>query len=549
MRYDLVLQNGKLIDGTAAPWRRANIAIRDGRIAAISTQDLSGNADAAVDIGGRFVTPGFVNIHSHLDFAILGMPTMDSAVLQGITTELGGQCGQSIAPTDIADAAKIKDFYRNHWHGFDLHWDWATLGDFLDRLESEGVSLNFGMQVGHQTLRLIAMGFECRPATAAELERIQALLRAALRDGAFGMSCGIQWAPSFFCTTQELIELGKVVAESNGFVSFHMRSEGDMLLEAVAEVIEVGERAQVPVQISHLKAAGKRNFGKVQQALAQIAAARARGVDVLADTQPYGCLDRQYAAENMWMRSAIPPWFIAEAGGFKHFQERLADPAFRARIKQDVLEKKSANWRTHIVDCMLEDVGWDGLVLGSTDVPEFETYVGLSIQDIARQRNADPFDTYFDLLARERVAGSGVYFMMAPDDVRTVIKSEYAMPQVDAAPRHTHPRRYGAFAHYLQHYAKNASDLSLEEAVRKLTSMPAARMGLSDRGVARVGAWADLCVLNMDALEDRADFNRISVSPSGIDYVLVNGTTVVKDGRHTGARPGKVLRSSRSSGI
>src|SRR5262249_55219195 len=213
MQFDLLLRNAKLVDGTGAPWKKADIGVSDGRIAAVSGAGQGLSASSTIDVEGRFVTPGFVNIHSHLDFSILGNPEMESAVFQGITSELGGQCGQSIAPTDGSNPDYIKEFYRNHWHGYDLDWRWTSLGDFLARLENERTSINFGMQVGHQPLRLLAMGFQCRAATDEEVGRLKQMLAAAMRDGAFGLSCGIQFAPGFFCETSELIELGKVVAE------------------------------------------------------------------------------------------------------------------------------------------------------------------------------------------------------------------------------------------------------------------------------------------------------------------------------------------------
>lgn len=542
MQIELLLRNAKLVDGTGAPWKAADIGLSNGRIVAISGagEGLTGNS--TIDVGGRFVTPGFVNIHSHLDFSILGDPGMESAVLQGITSELGGQCGQSIAPTDGSNPDYIKEFYRNHWHGYDLDWKWTSLGDFLNRLTENGISINFGMQVGHQTLRLITMGFECRAASDDELEKLKGALTAAMRDGAFGLSCGIQWAPGFFCETPELVELGKIAAQYGGFLAFHMRSEGDMMLESVAEVIEIGDKAKVPVQISHLKAAGRQNFGKVHGALRMIAAARKRGIDVLADTQPYGALDKEFAAENMWMRSCIPPWFLAETGGFKNLQVRLSDPAFRESIRRDVEEKLSPFWHSRIVDCMFNDVGWDGLVLGTTDSKVFEKFVGRSIAEISEERGSDPYTTYFDILQEEPIASGALYFMMDPEDVRAVVTSEYTIPQVDAAPRHNHPRKHGCFAHYLQHYVRNGGELSLEGAVRKITSFPAARMGLTNRGLVKEGFWADLCIFDLNKLEDHTDFEHNTTSPTGFDYVFVNGVIVVKEGRHTGARPGTVLR-------
>jgi N-acyl-D-amino-acid deacylase len=360
--------------------------------------------------------------------------------------------------------------------------------------------------------------------------------------GAFGVSCGLQWAPGFFSETDELIELGKVVGDFGGFMAFHMRSEGDKLLEAVAEVICIGEKAGVPVQISHLKAAGKHNFGKVHAALKLVEAARNRGVDVLVDTQPYGAVDRKYAAENMWIRSCIQPWIVAKWGGFANLRAHLGEPAVREEIKRDVEDRVSPHWRTRIVDCLFHVAGWDGLVLGSSESERFKSYVGWSIGDIAKHRGIDPYEAYFDIVQDEEIASNGLYFMMDPDDVRAVVVSPYTIPQVDAAPRHTHPRKHACFVHYLINYANNGTPLLLEEAVRKITSFPAMRMGLPDRGIVREGYWADLCVLDPNGLRDESDFRDNTRSPSGIDHVLVNGEFVVRHGRHTGSRPGKVLR-------
>jgi len=468
---------------------------------------------------------------------------MESSVLQGITTELGGQCGQSIAPTDRQESALFQEFYRNHWFGLDLDWRWVTFGDYLNRLEQAGTSINFGMQVGHQNLRLISMGYACRAASQDEINRLKRDLAVALDEGAFGMSCGLQWAPGFFSATEEIIQLGKIVAQFDGFLAFHMRSEGDKVLEAVAEVIEIGEKAGVPVQISHLKAAGKRNFGKVNRALEMVQAARSRGVDVLVDIQPYGPLDRTYAAENMWMRSCIPPWALAETGGYHNFQQKLADPTFRARLRHDVEQKISPLWQSSIVDCMFENVGWEGLVLGTTSCDALKPHVGESVAEIAQLWGKDPFDAYFDLLQMENgVASGALFFMMDPPDVRTVVESPYAIPEIDPAPRHNHPRKHGGFVRYLVDYGAKDGAMTLEEAVRKITAFPAARLGFTDRGSIVAGHWADICVLDADALADRANFVDTAVSPAGVVHVLVNGQFVVQNGEHTGAKPGKVLR-------
>lgn len=541
MHFDTIIRNGNIVDGTGAPWRRGDVGIKGGRIARIGAL-AEAKCDSEIDGTGLFVSPGFIDIHSHLDFCVLSTPRMESSVYQGITTEIAGQCGQSVAPAAPDDAERIKRFYEYQWHGTDFKWDWKTLGDFLDRLEQQPTSLNFGMCVGHQTLRLATMGFECRRATGAEIKQLKSALRQALRDGAFGMTSGAQFAPGFFSDTEELVELGKVVAEHGGYYAAHMRSEGDKLLEAVAEVIEVGERAGVSAQISHLKAAGKANFGKVNAALRMVEKARERGIDILVDTQPYGALDRQYAAEMMWMRSCIPPWRVAEAGGFEVLREKLKDPAFRELLKQEIEERRSPNWNSFICDCMLKDVGFENLVLGQTEAKAYKRYFGKSIAQIARETKRDNYDTYFQLLIDEPIPSSALYFMLDPDDVRAVVTSPYTIPMVDVGYRFMHPRKWGCFPRYLTQYVREEKRLTLEEAIRKITSFPAGRLGLSDRGQIKEQFWADIVVFDWKTLNDCADFANFDRRPTGIPYVLVNGIAVIKDGEHTGARPGMALR-------
>lgn len=543
MRFDTIIRNARIIDGTASPWKRGDIGIKDGTIVAVGRiADTECNTE--IDAHGFYASPGFINIHSHLDFGVLATPLMEPSVYQGITTELAGQCGQSIAPTAKDDRDRIKKFFEYQWHGAQMDWSWVTLGDFLKRLEEESCSVNFGMCVGHQTLRLVTMGFECRAATARETEQLERTLESAMRDGAFGMTVGAQFPPGFFSETEELVNLGKVVAQHGGFCAVHMRSEGDKVLEAVAEVIEIGERSGVAVQISHLKASGRQNFGKVNAALRMVRDARERGVDVLVDTQPYGAVGRRYAAEMMWMRSCIPPWMIAEAGSYEAFRGNLEDAAFREAVRGEIEERRSPAWNSRIVDCVLKDVGWDGLVLGHTVVEQYKQFVGKSIAEMSRELGNEPYEIYFQLLREESIPSGAFFFMLDPEDVRTVVSSPFTIPMVDVGYRFLHPRKWGCFPRYLTEYVRDTKLLSLEEAVRKITSFPAGRMGLEDRGLIKEGCWADIVVFDWNSLEDRASFDHFDQHPAGIEHVLVNGVPVIWNGKHTGARPGKVLRRS-----
>lgn len=541
MSFDMIIRNAKVIDGTGSPWRREDIGIVDGKITALGRL-ARGQSEHEIDAAGLFASPGFINIHSHLDFGVLAMPGMEPSVHQGITTELGGQCGQSIAPTASDDPARIKEFFRYQWYGADFDWTWVSLGEFLNRIADEGCSVNFGMCVGHQTLRLVTMGFECRPATAAELRELASALERALQDGAFGMTIGAQFPPGFFAETDELVALATVVGRYGGFVAAHMRSEGDKVLEAVSEVIQIAERAGVAAQISHLKAAGQHNFGKVHSALRMIEAARARGVDVLTDTQPYGAVGRKYAAEMMWLRSCIPPWTIAKAGSYDAFREQLRNPAFRETVKRDIEERIASDWNSRVVDCMLKAVEWDGLVLGHTVTEQYRRFVGRSIAEIARELEKDPYDTYFDMLVEESIPSSAFYFMLDPEDVKTVVTSELTIPMVDVGYRFLHPRRWGCFPRFLTEYVRDERRLPLEDAIRRITSFPAGRIGLTGRGLLKQGYWADIVLFDWDRLEDRASFEGVGQYPAGIEHVFVNGVPVIRDGKHTGARPGMALR-------
>jgi N-acyl-D-amino-acid deacylase len=321
-----------------------------------------------------------------------------------------------------------------------------------------------------------------------------------------------------------------------------MRSEGDKLLEAVAEVIEVGERARIPVIVSHLKASGKHNFGKVNGALRMIAEARARGVDVLADTQPYGELDRPYAAEHMMLRSCIPPWVICEAGSSASLRKRLKDVEFRKRLRHDIEERISPDWRSRVMDCILKAVQWENLVLGNTTLKKYKKFVGKSIAEIAKTLRKDPYDAYFDLLAEETVPSGALYFMLDPDDVRTVIKNPLTIMEVDATPRSRHPRMFGCFPRYLAQYVFEERLLSLEDAIRKITSYPASVIGLAKRGLIKEGYYADLVMFDAVHIEDRTSFDNVDRFPKGIKHVFVNGVSVIRNGVHLGTRPGAVLR-------
>jgi N-acyl-D-amino-acid deacylase len=525
---DVKFDGAMVIDGTGRAGSRTDVGIRDEAIAAVG--DLSReSAGRVVNASGRVLAPGFIDMHSHSDWRLWGNRRAESKIRQGVTTEVVGNCGFSPAPVSAEFVDAMRAFALFIPKGMDFGW--RSVGDYLRAFDRDGTALNVVQLVGHGTLRVAAMGFARRPPAADELKRMQRMMTDAMEDGAWGMSTGLIYAPGSYATTDEIVTIARSAARHRGFYASHIRGEGVTLLEAVREAIQVGREADMPVQISHVKAAGRPHWGKVADALALIDAARAEGLDVMGDAYPY-------TASSTSLRTALPDWALE--GGVAAMLERLASAETRARIRADM----EAPGGGSIVDRM----GWDNVMIAWC--PKRKDAEGRRIAEIARDRRLDPIDAVFELLRDADGVASMILFQLDEADLRRALAHPQIMIGSDGSSLATsgemsagkpHPRNYGTFPRVLGRYARDERVLTLAEAVHKMTGLPARRLNLRDRGEIRVGAKADLVVFDPKRVADLATYEDPHRYPDGIEHVLVNGRFVIKDGEHTGSLPGKVL--------
>lgn len=528
MAYDVLIKNGTVIDGTGAPGVRLDVGIKGGRIAAMGPQ-LAETAGQDIDARGLVVAPGFIDVHTHSDFTLLSAPSADSKVRQGITTEVVGNCGFSPAPVRPQTLDLLKEytgFLNPH-----LPWDWQRLGEFYQRVRERGCAMNIAPLVGHGAVRIAVMGFENRAPSATELLQMQLLVGEAMEDGAFGISSGLVYTPGCYGETDELIALSAVVRDAGGIYATHMRGEGGTLEPSIAEALRIGEAAQVPVQISHLKASGRENWAKMARALQMIDEARARGLDVTADMYPY-------IAASTTMTSLFPTWTLE--GGMERFLVRLADPATRQRIIAEVQGDADGWSRAN------GSLGWEDILVSSCQhQQEFE---GKTVAYMAAAMGQDPAYAMMDFLLGEEGTASVVLFMMSEDNVARGLAHPQIMIGSDSLALATgqggkpHPRTYGTFPRVLGKYVRQDRIITLEDGVRKMTSMAARKLGLSDRGVLAAGKAADITIFDAATVGDRATFAEPHQFPDGIHYVLVNGQVVVAQGVQHPVLPGQVLR-------
>jgi dihydroorotase/N-acyl-D-amino-acid deacylase len=522
--YDTVVRNGRIIDGTGSPWYSGDIGIRDGRIAAIGNL-TNAPARRTIDAHGMVVAPGFIDMLGQSELTILVNPHLPSKVYQGITTEITGE-GNSVAP--VTDAMLQGDQLTLEHYG--IKPDWHTLREYFAHLERQGIGINLATYVGATQVRRVVIGDDNRAPTAAELDRMRALVREAMQDGAVGLSTSLQYAPAPYATTEELIALAAEAAKFGGIYATHMRSEANAISAALDETIRIGREARIPVEIWHLKVAGKANWGRMPEVIARIEAARRAGVDITADTYAYPAGFNTFSA-------IIPPW--AHDGGDDKLIQRLKDPATRARIRRE-LEDPSGQWENE----WQEITGPEGILIGAVQNPKLLPLQGKTIAQIAQIWHKDPIDTVFDLLIEDEAFTSVAIFMMSEPDIVLALQqpwvsicndSEGTAPDGIQGKEHPHPRAYGTFPHILRKYVREEHKLPLEDAIRKFSALAAQRVRLTDRGVLKAGMWADVVVFDPDTIRDVATFE-------GMRYVLVNGVTVIDDGKMTNALPGKVLR-------
>ena len=534
---DLIIRNGHIIDGTGSPWYAGDVGIRAGRIAAIGRLDGAA-ARQTVDAAGMVVAPGFIDMLGQSELSILLEPSLPSKIFQGITTEITGE-GGSVAPLDDSIiAADHADYER-----YGITPDWRTLGEYFARLERQGIGINLASYVGATQVRRMVLGDSNRTPTDGELERMKALVRDAMHDGAVGVSTALQYPPAPYASTEELIALAAEAAKLGGLYATHMRSEGDQIDAALDETFRIGREAGIPVEIWHLKVAGKRNWGRMPHVVARIDSARRAGIDVAADTYAYPAWFNS-------MSAFVPPW--AHDGGTARLLERLRDPATRRRIRRDMLTP-SSTWDNE----WQEIPGPQAVIIGVVHNPALEPYLGRTLADVAVMRRTDPLETLLDLLVEDEAGTSVAVFGMSERDVALALEqpwvsidndSQGTAPDGPLGGLHPHPRAYGTFPRILRKYVREQHRLTLEEAIRKFSSLPAQRMRLGDRGLLKVGMWADLVVFDPDSVRDRATFAKPNQLSEGMRWVLVNGIPVIADGQATGALPGQVIRGPAGQG-
>lgn len=522
--YDLIIKNVRILDGTGAPWYRGAVAVEGGRIVRVGT--FEGEAKKVVDGQDKYLAPGFIDIHCHSDGTLPVYPTAESRILQGVTTEIGGDCGLGVAPVS-QDPEKKKQLID--YVGGGLSYDWTTVGEYLDDLEEKRPSVNFGTAVGHGAIRIYAMGFEARKPTSEEMEVMKAVLRQALDDGAFCMSSGLIYPPGCYSDIDEMAELCKELVPYGAFYETHMRNEGDNVVESLEEAIKVCRRSGAPLQVCHHKIVNKRNWGKSQITIPMIQKAREEGLDVKCDQYPY-------EASATTMDSNIPQW--AFEGGTDAMLKRLEDPEIRAKLRDE--SNKSHEGR------------WGDIYLAYTECEANEKYVGMNILEIAEARGGiDPADACFDLVYDDKGRCYEVNYGMSEDDIEYIMKQPYVMPGSDGYsvsldyPGQPHPRWFGTFPRVISHYCRDRQLFPLETAIFKITGLPANRLGLQDRGLIKEGMWADLVLFDFESIKDTPTYNNPKQPCEGILQVYVNGVLTAENGVHTGARAGKVLRKGK----
>ncbi|HKU22089.1 MAG TPA: D-aminoacylase [Terriglobales bacterium] len=531
LSYDVVIRKGHIIDGTGSPWYGADIGIRDGRIAAIG--DLAAaQAKRTIDAHGMVVAPGFIDMLGQSELTILVDPHLPSKIYQGITTEITGE-GDSIAPQTDATIQADRVGYE-HYH---IKPDWRTLDQYFQRLQKQGMGINLATYVGATQVRRVVLGDADVQPTPDQLEQMKTLVDQAMQQGAMGVSTSLEYAPAPYASTEELIALAAQAAKYGGIYASHMRSEGDAEMASLDETIRIGREAHIPVEIWHLKTAGKRNWGKMPEVVAKIDAARASGVDITADTYAY----------TAWFNSLsafIPPW--AHDGGDAKLIERLKDPATRARIRKDMLAA-SSKW-----DNEWEEIpGPQAVLIGVVQNPQLLPLQGKTLAQVAQMWHQDALDALCDLLIKDNAYTGVAVFGMSEPDVVLALQQPWVSVDNDSsgtAPtgllgqEHPHPRAYATFPRILRKYVRQQHKLSLPDAIRKFSALPAQRMHLADRGVLKKGMWADVVVFDPSTVRDVATFENPNQLSQGMEYVLVNGVPVIDAGKMTNALPGKVLR-------
>src|SRR5882724_10082196 len=528
--FDLVITNGHIIDGTGSPWYSGDIGISNSKITAIGNLSEAARK-RTIDARGMVVAPGFIDMLGQSELTILVDPRLPSKIYQGITTEITGE-GGSAAP--LSDAIiKADGASYAHYH---ITPDWRTLHQYFARLEKQGMGINLATYVGATQVRRMVLGDDDKQPTAAQLEQMKELVRQAMQEGAVGVSTSLEYAPAPYAKTEELIALASEAGKFGGIYATHMRNESGAVLPAIDEALRIGREGHLPVEIWHIKVAGKQNWGRMPEVVAKINAARAEGTDISANTYAYPAWFNS-------MSAFIPPW--AHDGGDLKLIERLTDPATRARIRKD-METPSKDW----------DNEWDEIsgpqdvMIGVVQSPALKKFQGKRLSDVAQDWSKNPMDTLFDLLIQDKAFTSCAVFGMSEPDVALALEQPWVSVDNDSSgsspdgilgEEHPHPRAYGTFPRILRKYVREEKKLTLEDAIRKFSALPAQRMRFADRGVLKQGMWADVVIFDPNTERDLATFDNPNQLAQGMEFVLVNGVPVIENGKMTGALPGKVL--------
>jgi dihydroorotase/N-acyl-D-amino-acid deacylase len=529
--YDLIIKNGRIVDGSGRPAFNGDLAIRDDRIARIG--NLRGaQSKRVIDAHGRIVAPGFIDMLGQSEQFVLIDPRAMSKVMMGVTTEITGE-GESIAPLNDRILKEQEDFNRR----YNLTVDWRTLGEYFQRLDKQGAGVNLGTFVGATQVREYVIGYDDRPPTPAELNQMKQLVADAMKDGALGVSTSLQYVPARFAKTAEIVELAKVAHQYGGIYISHQRSEANAIDDSMKEVFEIARRAHIPAEIWHFKTAYKKNWGRMPEMLRRIEAARRQGLKITADVYPY-------VAGSTSLSACLPPWALE--GGTDRMVARLKDPQARGRLKKEITTD-SKDWE----NIYLGSGGPSGILIGAVVNRDLEAWQGKRLSEIAATQNKDPLDALFDFIIADHGQTGAIFFMMKENDMEAALKSPFVSICTDSGARATdgalagsksHPRGWGTYPRILGKYVRDEKLMPLEFAIHKMTGLPASNVGLKNRGLVREGYFADITIFDPKTVIDRATFEEPNQYPVGINFVIVNGQIEVDNGWRTPVLSGRVLR-------
>ena len=529
--YDIIIRHGQVVDGSGRAGFTGDVAIKNDRIARIGNL-REAKATREIDARGQVVAPGFIDMLGQSEQYVLIDPRAMSKVMMGVTTEITGE-GESIAPLNDRILKEQEDFNRR----FNLTVDWRTLGEYFNRLGKQGAGVNLGTFVGATQIREYVIGYDNRPPTADEMNQMRKLVADAMKDGALGLSTSLQYVPARFAKTDELVELAKVARQYGGIYITHQRSEANAIDDSMKEVFEIARRANIPAEIWHFKTAYKKNWGRMSEMLRRIAAARRQGLKITADVYPY-------VAGSTSLSACLPPWALE--GGTDQMIARLKDPATRERLKKEI-STDSKDWE----NIYLGSGGPGGILIGAVTNRELESWQGKRLAEIAAAQNKDPLDALLDFIIADHGQTGAIFFMMQESDMQAALKSPFVSICTDSGARakdgplagsKSHPRGWGSYPRILGRYVRDEKLLPLELAIHKMTGLPAANVGLRQRGLLRPGYFGDITIFDPKTVIDRATFEDPNQYPIGINYVIVNGQLEVDNGKRTPALAGRPLR-------